>query len=208
MLLTSRNSCEASKKRPKAYRSSSIWWKQHKQKQTERIFQSKTSMSTLCPSRLSLYGTNTRQIPTSGKNSRHKNKPGQSGSFFCEVYAAKQQGDKAIDAVDQPFGGAVSAIPREDSLPAGSSEIMDSLAVYLDNCGGCHQKRFSTGGFISITCSEHGYPGRYKLCAGQVIRTTPTRSQHAKKEEGRCNWQLKKPIGMPQLRIGGPFRPT
>ena len=78
MLLTSRTSCKSSTKRPKEFRSSSIWWKRHKPKKTEGIFQSRTSKSKLWPSRLSPHRINTRRIPVSGKNYRHKNKPGQS----------------------------------------------------------------------------------------------------------------------------------
>ena len=52
---------------------------------------------------------------------------------FCVAYAAKQHGEKERDGVDQPFGGVVESIPTEDSLPAGLNEMMDSLAVYLEN---------------------------------------------------------------------------
>ena len=47
---------------------------------------------------------------------------------FCNLYAAKQRGDKARDSVDQPFEGAVAPITREDSILAGLNEMMDPLA--------------------------------------------------------------------------------
>ena len=49
------------------------------------------------------------------------------------AYAAEQHGEKSGDAVDQPFGGAVEAIPMEDSLPKGPNLMMGSLAGYLNN---------------------------------------------------------------------------
>ena len=52
---------------------------------------------------------------------------------FRAAYDENQRGEKSRDAVDQTFGGAVEAITMEESLPAGSNEMMDSLAGYLDN---------------------------------------------------------------------------
>ena len=52
---------------------------------------------------------------------------------FRAAYAAKQRGEKTRDAGEQPFGGAAASTPMRDIPLAGSNQMMDSLAGYLDN---------------------------------------------------------------------------
>ena len=181
MLLTYRTSCEASTKRPKAFRISSIWWKQHKPNQTEQMFRSHTSMSTLWPSRISSHQTNTMRIPAIGKNSRHKNKPGQRRrrSFVWRmlqnnvVKSTRLRWSTFWWVRWSHFHGRQSPIRIEwnDGFPG---------RIPWHYCRG-HRQCFRTGWSASITCSEHGYPGGHKRCEGQGIITTPTRIQRTKK---------------------------
>ena len=190
MLLTYRTYCEAFTKRPKAFRSSSIWWKQHKPNQTEQMFRSHTSMSTLWPSRISSHQTNTMRIPAIGKNSRHKNKPGQRGrrSFVWRmlqnnvVKSTRLRWSTFWWVRWSHFHGRQSPIRIEwnDGFPG---------TLPWKYCGGGQQQCFSTGWSVGWTCIKHGYPGLKKRRAGQGIRTTLTRIQRLKTYKGyrRCN---------------------
>ena len=180
LLLASRTLRKASTKKPKAFHSSSIWWKWQNPNQTDRIFWSRTGTSTLYPSRILLHRTNTRRIPASGKITRKEQTWIDWKKKFCAAYAEKQRGEKSRDNVDQTFGGVVEPIPMEDSLPAGPNEILDSLSGYLDNI---------------------------LVAATNIASTQGSPWDEHKKEKGYiiCNGNIKQSRGMPQLHSGGKF---
>ena len=211
MLLTPHKSCESSTKMQKAPRSSSIWCKQHNPNQTEWISQSRKSTSTLWPSRSSSHRKNSIQIPASGKTPGIRtNLDIVEEEVSCGI-CCKTTWWKSTRCRWSTFwwSGWIYSHGKHSPNKIEWNDVLPGRIPWKYFVGG-HQKCFSTGWSIRKTCSKHGYPGRHKIRTGQVIRKPPTRSQHPlkKKEYMRCNGQLKKPRGTPQLRSGGTFSPA